>query len=289
MLVQLGPDVASVDGLGDRPDWSKAKWDGHAQFVILRATYGSVPDSKYKQYAAQLQLLNIPFSAYGFLRFGANMPSPETQGHALLDQVGTISRRRFPPAIDVEGSRGGLTSAEQLDWVIRAATTVRNGIGAWPLLYTSRVYWIDPAGLSNLHAPELAECLGWWKHWPYPEKTAAHYDPNEIAKLAEPPCPPPWGNQWGVHQFQGDALHYPGLINTCDINRVHVSQQNDSNDTVRWIQRRAGGLIVDGQFGPKTAMRIAEIQKDNGLVVDSIVGLATMSVLCWMNQPAPKL
>lgn len=41
---------------------------------------------------------------------------------------------------------------------------------------------------------------------------------------------------------------------------------------VKDIQRALGGLVVDGIFGPRTASRVAEFQKENRLGVDGIVG-----------------
>jgi hypothetical protein len=113
--------------------------------------------------------------------------TPGAQARKLLSVVGTLNDHYFPPAIDVEGDRNGLTAAQWLDWVVRAKRVVQAAIGVPPLLYSSRVYWIDPDGMNNLPTPELADCTGWWKLWPYPVRSPAVYDPATVDKLGAPP------------------------------------------------------------------------------------------------------
>jgi peptidoglycan hydrolase-like protein with peptidoglycan-binding domain len=53
-----------------------------------------------------------------------------------------------------------------------------------------------------------------------------------------------------------------------------------------WIQARLGGLVIDGDFGPKTELAVKTLQAAMGLAADGIVGAQTFSVLSWQN-PAP--
>src|SRR5439155_19522844 len=106
-----------------------------------------------------------------------------------------------------------------------------------PLLYSSRTYWIDPAGMNNLSSPELDDITPWWKYWPYAVHSQAVYDPIVVDKLSAPHVPPPWGNSWIVHQYQGDGYGYPGFKANVDMDRIHVQRQGDINDSVKWIQR----------------------------------------------------
>jgi N-acetylmuramoyl-L-alanine amidase len=48
---------------------------------------------------------------------------------------------------------------------------------------------------------------------------------------------------------------------------------------VKEIQKALGGLVVDGQYGPKTANKVGEFQRKKGLVVDKIVGPLTWKAL----------
>ena len=151
-----------------------------------------------------------------------------------------------------------------------------------PLLYTSHEYWIDPDGMNNLPAPELADCLPWVKYWPFPVDTQAVYDPAVIDKLAAPPSPPPFGNAWIIQQTQGDGINYPGFKSTVDMDRLNVQKQGDSNDSVKWVQRRLPGLVIDGAFGPQTTAAVKTFQTLRKLAADGIVGLDTTQMLAWV-------
>lgn len=282
-MATIGIDIASVDGNGT-PDWSKARTEGHLRFVGLRAAYGTAPDSWYPTYRTQLDAIGVPNFPYLFLR--PNVDTPEAQAHKLLSIVGTLNDHYFPPAIDVEGDRNGLTAAQWLDWVVRAKRVIQGALGVPPLLYSSRTYWIDPDGMNNLPAPELADCTPWWKYWPYPVRSPAVYDPATVDKLSAPPAPPPWGTSWIIQQYQGDGLGYPGFKATTDMDRIHVQRQGDTGDSVKWIQRRLPGLVIDGAFGPKTDAAVKAFQTAKRLAVDGIVGLDTTQLLAWVPPRA---
>jgi peptidoglycan hydrolase-like protein with peptidoglycan-binding domain len=53
--------------------------------------------------------------------------------------------------------------------------------------------------------------------------------------------------------------------------------------TVRWLQRELVNhgydILVDGDFGPKTAAAVRDFQLQNDLVVDEIVGKKTVAAL----------
>ena len=282
-MATIGIDIASVDENGT-PDWAKARTEGHLRYVGLRAVQGVTPDSWYPTYRRQLDAIGIP--NFPYLIMNANVSTPEAQAQKALDVVGTLNDHYFPLAIDVEGSRNGLTAVQWLDWVTRAKRVIQKALGVPPLLYSSRVYWIDPDGMNNLPAPELADCTPWWKYWPWPPRSPAVYDPAVVDKLAAPPAPPPWGNSWIIQQYQGDGLGYPGFKSTTDMNRIHVQKQGDTNDSVKWIQRRLPGLVIDGAFGPKTYAAVKAFQTLKKITVDGIVGLDTSQLLAWVAPRA---
>jgi peptidoglycan hydrolase-like protein with peptidoglycan-binding domain len=282
-MATIGCDIASVDENGN-PDWLRAQKDGHLRFVGLRAAYGTTPDSSYPTYRRQLDAIGIPNFPYLFLR--ADVATPEAQANAALTAIGTLNQRYFPLAIDVEGSRQGLTASQWLGWVVRAKRVIEAALGVPPLLYTSKTYWIDPDGMNNLPAPELADSLGWWKYWPYPPHSPAVYDPAVVDQLKTPPVPPPFGTAWGLQQYAGDSINYPGFRSTVDMDRLHVQRQGDTGDSVKWVQKRLPNLVVDGIFGPKTAEAVKAFQTQKKITADGIVGLDTTQLLAWVPPRA---
>ncbi len=282
-MATIGIDIASVDGNGT-PDWSAAVQQGNLRFVGLRAVYGVTPDPWYPTYVNQLDARGIPHFPY--LIMTANLDTPEAQAEKALAAVGTLNNHYFPLAIDVEGDRNGLTAPEWLDWVTRAYRVIKAALGVPPLLYTSQEYWIDPDGMDNLPAPELADCMPWVKYWPWPVDSQAVYNPTVIDQLPPPPCPPPFGASWIVQQIQGDAINYPGFKSTVDMDRLHVQKQGDVDDSVKWVQQRLPGLTIDGAFGPKTAAAVKAFQSLKKITVDGIVGLDTTQLLSWVAPRA---
>ena len=282
-MATIGIDIASVDG-NSTPDWTKARTNGHLQFVGLRAVEGLTPDVWYPIYRRQLDAIGVP--NYPYLIMTPNLSTPEAQAQKVLNVVGTLDRRYFPIALDIEGARRGLSAAQWLDWVIRAKRVIEGALGAPSLLYSSHTYWIDPDGMDNLPAAELVDCTPWWKYYPWPTRSPAVYDPAIVDKLAPPPAPPPWGQSWIIQQFAGDALNYPGFSSTVDTNRLHVQLLGDVGDSVKWVQARLPELVVDGVFGPKTAAAVKTFQAAKKITVDGIVGLGTTQALAWV---APRV
>ncbi len=282
-MATIGIDIASIDDNGT-PDWATAQQQGHLRFVGLRAVLGLTVDPWYATYVNQLDARGIPHFPY--LLLVPNLATPEDQAHKVLGVIGTLNNHYFPLALDVEGDRRGLSAAQWLDWITRAKRVIEEVLGVPPLIYSSHEYWIDPDGMNNLPAPELADCTGWWKYYPWPTRSPAVYDPAVVDALKPPPAPPPWGNAWIVQQYAGDALKYPGFKSTVDTDRLHVQKQGDVNDSVRWIQRRLPGLTVDGNFGPMTKAAVETFQTTKKLTADGIVGLDTTQLLSWVKPRA---
>jgi hypothetical protein len=279
-MVTLGIDIASVDG-NATPDWMVSRTIGHLQFVGLRAVEGLTPDVWYPIYRRQLDAIGVP--NFPYLIMTAGLATPEEQAKKALDVVGSLNSNYFPLALDVEGSRRGLSAEQWLDWIVRAKKVIEDTLGAPPLLYSSHTYWIDPEGMNNLPTVELANCTPWWKYYPWPTRSPAIYDPVMIDKLAPPPVPPPWGHCWIIQQFAGDAVNYPGFGSTVDTNRLHMQRQGDTGDSVKWIQKRLPGLINDGVFGPKTVAAVKTFQAAKKITADGIVGMHTTQLLAWVT------
>lgn len=282
-MTTIGIDIASVDENGV-PNWTEARAKGHLQFVGLRAVEGLTADVWYPTYRRQLDAIGVPHFPY--LLMTPSLATPEDQAKKALDIIGPLNNHYFPLALDVEGPRRHLTAPQWLDWVIRAKHVIEDAIGAPPLLYSSRTYWVDPDGMNNLPAPELADCTPWWKYYPWSTRSPAVYDPAVVDKLTAPPAPPPWGQSWIIQQFAGDALDYPGFRATVDSNRLHIQRLGDTGGSVKWLQKRLPGLVADGVFGPKTIEAVKTFQAAKKITADGIVGLATTQLLAWVAPRA---
>lgn len=279
--MKIGVDVYSGNG---HVDWDAAIARGNLGFVGIRATYGTAKDSRYDEYVDNVTARNIPAFAYGFLRFGAGVGTPEDQGKALLDAVGQgLPGLSFTPAIDLEFPGGkrpdGVTAGHALEWFLRCYTVVKAGLGgADPGVYTSQVTWVDPEQMNNLPCPELADAWSWMKYYPYPVHTPAIYESATVNSLSPPPVAPPFAGNWNMEQYQGDATSYPGFTTYVDMNRMHVVGKGATGGTVKWIQRKLK-VIDDGTFGPITDAAVRVFQARHNLIPDGIVGYNTAACL----------
>ena len=281
---QIGPDAYSGNG---SVDWTTSRYSGHAAVALLRAAENTTPDSKYKTYRAQCARAGIPSSPYLFMHFGASAPA-EPQADALHAACQPVDRTGYVPTIDVEfpggRSKHGITAQEALDAVTACAERVKQLFGAWPMIYTSHVVWIDPDGLNNLPAPELGKhCPLWVKYWPFPVGSPAVYDSARVDAIARPALPPPWSS-YQVHQYQGDAVGYQGFPTKVDLNRVHVLAIGAQGPEVAWLQARVGA-DPDGDFGPKTEAAVEMFQRAHGLAVDGVAGVKTQAAASWVVLP----
>lgn len=288
--MRVGIDVFSGNGA---INWDAARATGNLGFVGVRTSEALRVDSLFTTYVAELEARGIPWFPWMLLRFEQNGPSPEDQAHVALDVVSamhttTDPQKRFTHCVDLEFPGGrkkyGITAGQALEWFLRCYQTMKAGLGgADPGVYASNVEWIDPDGLNNLPCPEIENAWSWMKYYPYPTGTTAHYDSATISALHEPPVAPPFHGNWNIHQFQGDAIYYPGVHTACDMNRAHVVKQGDVNGTVAWIQRqmkRAGiAVVADGNFGPKTKLAVETFQTSRKLTADGIVGYDTSACL----------
>lgn len=190
-MATIGCDLASVDQDGD-PDWDLSRIQGYLRLVDLRLAEGLTPDPDYPRYRAQLAARGVPVLPYLLLTLA--LATPEEQADRALAVLGPPDPRgTLPLALDVEGSRRGLSAGAWRDWVVRAHDQLRLGLSVDPVLYSSRVYWQDSDGMAGLPAPELVESPGWWKLYPQPVRSAAVYDPAAVDRLAPPSCAPETG------------------------------------------------------------------------------------------------
>lgn len=104
---------------------------------------------------------------------------------------------------------------------------------------------------------------------------------RSLRSIAPPPTPKFAGATWHIHQFQGDAVGFPGFSSTVDIDRFNPLELGISGGRVSWLQQRVG-CAVDGSFGPATEMAVRAFQESHGLVVTGTMDVATFAALTWL-------
>lgn len=279
-MATRGVDFADMDG-NKIPDLETAKAAG-LQFAIVRACEGTVEDTMFRTYWKLLKDQGVKRGAYCLLRFGAGAPTPEAQVDKLLSLAGMPLRTDLPATIDLEFPGGrkaySISPTEALAWFLRALRQYKAATGVQCQWYSSYVVWQDPDGMNGLPCPELADYVCWPKYYPFPVHTVAHIDPAVVDALPPPPCPPPADGTWGIEQYQGDAIKWPGFPGLTDCDRFNVISHGSTGGFVKWVQRRVK-VPVDGVYGPVTAGAVAGFQRTHGLEADGVVGPDTYGYL----------
>lgn len=297
---QLEVDYASVDG-NNPPGVSgfiKMRNAG-VRLVSVRGIYGRPADGESPVFVDPVWLRDkdaivaagLKRSSYILLcvpRKGMVTPEPEVQIDALADYV-NLDRpttgqppHDLVPCIDVEEASDILDHNQYFEWVLRAAKRFRERYGVWPRIYTSARVWREYLGG---HLPgQLAACALWLaKPWPVAPNSPAIMDG---APSYNPELIPQFGNSYSEYQFQGDAFGVPGISHTADLSRIRVVGPGAKGQWIMWLQARAGGLAIDGDYGSATTKRIKQIQAAYGLDADGFTGADTVTLLSWCN-PAP--
>lgn len=285
----FGIDLASVDDPG-QPDWSKPQSLGLG-FVFLRSNYGIVRDPFYASQGSRLKALKIPYGPYLFLCFpfkGRPAAQPEDQAHAMIQAVGAreLGNLDFPPVIDIEFpgdgfADTGMMHAQAMDWIRRAYKVLKDKYGIAPIIYTSARVWQEDLG--NPGAPDLIDSPLWLARYINNPRSTYILEPE----CSAPPIPEPWGDSdnWWFHQYQGDALHVPGMGSAADLSRFNSMKLGAKGKRVKWVQTRVGltGKDVDGDFGPNTQQALEAFQKTNLLEETGEIDIHTFCALSWVK------
>lgn len=278
----LGIDYASVDS-NARPNLAAAKSVG-LRFAFVRASYDAWSDPTAARDRDAIRAAGLVFGAYLFPIVGHD---PERQVHAFYVGAGLVKGRDFPPVLDIEFPGGiektGKTRAEIADWLARARRALENAFGCTPIIYSSaRV--LDGEDEDCLHGAAndaLRGCPLWLSRYPF----KAHLAPQFGATLAPPPVPAIGGDAdaWWMHQFQGDAVQFPGFTSTVDVNRFNLLAADAKGSRVRWLQERLAmpELLHNGAFDVETQTWLQAFQQRLGLDADGVVGPATFAALAW--------
>lgn len=290
-MLPIGPDYASIDR-NSTPDWAAARSAG-SRFAIVRGTYEDWVDPTWKRDHAAIRAAGLVAGAYLLALPGAAHPSPEEQAAAFVAAIDLQRGVDLPPAVDVEFPGGvaktGLTRLQLLDWVRRMVAAVRKAYGVDPLIYSSQRV-LDGNDDDSLSLPRLGvaianltSCPLWLARYPYKARTPAQITPATVATMPWPPVPVEWGdrtNVW-IHQYQGDAVGFPGFSSQVDVNRLFTMTLGSSGDRVRWVQRRLQAEGTPGQFDQVMLEALREFQAARGLVADGVIGPKTFAALCW--------
>jgi peptidoglycan hydrolase-like protein with peptidoglycan-binding domain len=302
IVAHLGIDYANTDHIlpPGISGFTKARATG-ARLIIPRAIFGGLrgpfQDSYWARDKAVIVEAGLNRSAYLFItvptKANPGTPQPRAQAEAFINYVGNelgppmLGKRHqsMVPFIDIEMASDVLTADQYYDWHLEVAQILRDYYGAWPGIYTSNRVWIE--NMKRHAAGKLAACPMWVaKPWPWAPRSPAKLDgapgwyPTTIPQFGD-------STNWMVYQYQGDGLGMPGFTpGAVDMNRVNLVRRGAKGSIVRWIQARAGGLAVDGDFGPLTDARIKALQSSYAIAADGIVGADTWTLLSWLN-PAP--
>lgn len=265
-----GVDTASVAGNGSI-DWAAFQSSG-GTFAIIRAAWGTSPDSAFHKYWPGLSAMSLVRGAYLFWRVTKDAAA---QAKVFINTVGSLGPGTFPPVIDVEFSKGlaatGFTAPQALSRLRIAWDALATHYGTAPLIYTSQRVWRDD--LKNLPAGAMLESPLWLAR--YFNKTPP----------PAPPVPIPWGDadNWWIHQYRGDvdAKTVPGFTKgDVDFNRFNYMRPGAVGERVRWLQRKLG-VAQTATYDQATEAAVRQIQSSASVSVDGIVGPVTFAQLCW--------
>lgn len=165
-----GIDVSKWQG---PVDWKSVQQAGIA-FAFARATYGaSEVDSYFSDNWQAMKDAGIIRGAYHFFLAADD---PTQQAEFFIRTVGTLSPDDLPPVIDVESGSGVSSNlaANVQTWL----STVEQGLGRTPIIYTAPSYWNEnmtggfgnyPLWVAEYGVSSPKAVNGWdnWTCWQY--------------------------------------------------------------------------------------------------------------------------
>jgi lysozyme len=165
-----GIDVSKWQGT---VDWTSVQQSGVA-FAFVRATYGSSEvDSSFSENWQATKDAGIIRGAYHF--FLAADDATE-QAEFFMRTVGSLGPDDLPPVLDVES--GGGVSSNLADSIQTWLTTVAQGLGRTPIIYTAPSFWNEnltsgfgnyPLWVAEYGVSTPIAVNGWtdWTFWQY--------------------------------------------------------------------------------------------------------------------------
>jgi lysozyme len=165
-----GIDVSKWQG---PVDWKSVQQAGIA-FAFVRATYGTAEvDSCFTDNWQGMKQAGIIRGAYHFFLAADD---PVQQAEFFIRTVGSLDPGDLPPVVDVESSSGVSSNlgADVQTWL----STVEQGLGRRPIIYTAPSYWNAnltsafgdyPLWVAEYGVSSPRAVNGWanWTFWQY--------------------------------------------------------------------------------------------------------------------------
>lgn len=165
-----GIDVSKWQGT---VNWKSVQQAGIA-FAFARATYGATEvDSCFSENWQGMQEADIIRGAYHFFLAADD---PTDQADFFIRTVGSLAPDDLPPVIDVEAGSG--TNSDLAASVQTWLTTVEQGLGRRPIIYTAPSFWNEsltsgfgsyPLWVAEYGVTSPKAVNGWtnWTFWQY--------------------------------------------------------------------------------------------------------------------------
>lgn len=165
---RTGVDVSHYQGHIDWPTLARTDID----FVIIKATDGNhLVDPWYTRNRARAHKVGLLMTAYHFARPGLRGQGTREQrirrdarreAHFFVRTAG-LRGTDLIPALDLEDT-GGLAARELRIWTLAFLCTVRDSIGASPMVYSTASFWQDHLSDTAKVARAGFHVL-WVAHW----------------------------------------------------------------------------------------------------------------------------
>jgi lysozyme len=174
--------------------------------VMLKVSEGATfTDPVFPDWSRRARAAGLRVGGYHFAQPHGGDALDEARHFA--SKLGTIERRDFRPALDLEANPGRLSAKELEEWARTFNQEVKRLTGVLPMFYASRG-WIASMRLEKPIGAAL-----WLAHW----------SNDGLPFTPEPP--PPWKKVPPLHQFTSEAngpspLHPKGISGRVDINQI---------------------------------------------------------------------
>lgn len=133
---------------------NNVRWDKvgatNVQFIIARASHGTVADEKYAEYRIGAAEEGIPLGAYHYAEPRGGMRDAVEQADFFLAMAAPTTGDILP-VLDIEQTNGkGPTALTK--WVTAWLNRVENKSGLKPMIYTSPAFWETALGNTKKFA-----------------------------------------------------------------------------------------------------------------------------------------
>ena len=285
----LGLDLYAGDGNGPNPSFPRARMAG-ARFLVAKAAQYLSQDTLYATYADAARAAGLVVGAYFFPGWSHVAASPAAQvAFWKKNTPDIVPSTDFPPCLDVESGNWSSTGHSFSEIVALFEIFVRemqDAFGCNPMIYTS----------YNIYASLGYPSLGFVKECPLYVKTAYRLNPRQPPDQVEAPAPhvgpsvtdprdyyripPPWSSGLtAIRQFQGDALGFPGLAGTTDLNEFLVTDAGAAPPGAEvWLRKN----LKTSSTGAALKTDLVTYQASVGLTADGLVGPVTFARLGWL-------